>query len=120
MPGQQPKRPVSELKPADLQQLVETVQKILWMDTDREAEPVVTFWNNEKEWTQDTVECIAQALQDYGLTPIDPPYVIGFKSVDEFAQHIEGQAESPEVHTNPHCADAEEGDDWIGGDGASI
>jgi hypothetical protein len=71
MSGQQPKRPVSELKPAELQNLVEIVQKILWMDVDREAEPEVTFWNSEKEWTQDTVECIAQALEEYGLRPID-------------------------------------------------
>jgi hypothetical protein len=116
MPGQQPRRPVSELKPAELRTIVETVQKILWMDTDREAEPDVTFWNNEKEWTQDTVECIAQALEDYGLTPIDPPTIIGLKSVDEFTQHID-QMHSQEQPDD--SGDSEDPDDWIGGDDAS-
>ena len=94
MPEQQPKRPVSELKPAEMRTIVGEIQKLLWLDTvRRRIKPGATpehadFWNGDKELSYDTLDYIAGVLDDHGLRPIDQPTVTGFKSVDEFTQHV--------------------------------
>src|SRR6266404_3454396 len=86
---QEPKRPVSELKPAELRTIVGEIQKLLWMgeyatDEQRSKGGVTRFWDAQKEGSLDTLDAIAGVLEDHGLRPIDPPSVIGFSSVDEF------------------------------------
>ena len=79
---QEPKRPVCELKPAELRTIVGNIQKLLWWDTNGGGES----WSNQKQLSLDTLDHIAGVLQDYGLAPIDAPTVTGFQSVDEFTR----------------------------------
>jgi hypothetical protein len=84
---QEPKRPVSELKPAELRTIVGNIQKLLWLDNEEGDGP--EFWNAEKEWEcADLLSFIATELENAGLKPIDPPTVIGFDSVDEFLEAL--------------------------------
>src|ERR1022692_3803339 len=84
---QQPKRPVSELKAAELRTIVGHIQRLLWLDVEEGDGP--EFWNADKEWEcADLLSFIATELEDHGLKPIDPPTVIGFNSVDEFIQYV--------------------------------
>jgi hypothetical protein len=84
---QEPKRPVSELKPAELRTIVGNIQKLLWLDVEEGDGP--EFWNANKEWAcADLFSFIATELEDHGLKPIDPPTVIGFKSIDEFIEAL--------------------------------
>ena len=91
---QQPKRPVSELKPAELRTIVGEIQKLLWLDeyaTDEQRSDggCTSFWNADKAWKcADMLSAIATVLEDHGLKPIDPPIVIGFDSVDEFIEAL--------------------------------
>ena len=83
---QEPKRPVSELKPFELRNIVSSIQRLLWMDyrTNEAGE-----WNADKDWEcADLLSYIATELENAGLKPIDPPTVTGFKSVSEFTQHV--------------------------------
>ena len=84
---QEPKRPVSELKPAELKTIVGNIQKLLWLDNEEGDGP--EFWNAEKEWEcADLLSFIATELENAGLKPIDPPTVIGFDSIDEFLEAL--------------------------------
>jgi hypothetical protein len=79
---QEPKRPVSELKPAELRAIVGEIQKLLWQDefaTDEQRSNggSTRFWNTDKEWPDWTTKAIADVLDDHGLKPIDPPVVTG-------------------------------------------
>ena len=72
---QEPKRPVSELKPVELRTIVGEIQKLLWLDNEEGDGP--EFWN-AKEWEcADLLSFIASKLEAHGLNPIDPPTVIG-------------------------------------------
>jgi hypothetical protein len=84
---QEPKRPVSELKPAELRTIVGNIQKLLWLDNEEGDGP--DFWNADKEWEcADLLSFIATELENAGLKPIDPPIVQGFDSIDEFIQAL--------------------------------
>jgi hypothetical protein len=80
---QEPKRPVSELKPAELRTIVGEIQELLWLDeyaTDEQRSygGSTSFWNADKQWEcADMLRAIATVLDDHGLKPIDPPVVIG-------------------------------------------
>jgi len=118
MQEQQPKRPISELKPAELRTIVGDIQQLLWLDTDqRRIKPGGTpedaaFWNGDKELSYDTLDYIAAVLDEHGLRPIDPPTVTGFKAVDEFTQHIAENFSLPEEPT-PEDDDDDDTDDEI-------
>jgi hypothetical protein len=74
---QEPKRPGSELKPAELRTIVGEIQTLLWKDTDINDHE---FWNADKEcWREPTefLANIADVLENFGLKPIDPPVVTG-------------------------------------------
>jgi hypothetical protein len=108
---QEPKRPVSELKPAELRTIVGEIQKLLWLDVEEGDGP--EFWNANKGWVcADLLSFIATQLEDHGLKPIDPPTVIGFNSVDDFIEALPkympgeddyGDSEDPEDWT-PHAS----------------
>jgi hypothetical protein len=91
---QHPKRPVSELKPAELRTIVGEIQKLLWLDeyaTDEQRSNggCTSFWNADKKWeSSDIFSAVVTVLEDHGLKPIDPPTVIGFNSVDEFLEAL--------------------------------
>jgi hypothetical protein len=83
---QEPKSPVSELKPAELRTIVGDIQKLLWFYVDRERvhrgdKPEdAAFWNGDNDWSLDTLDCIAAVLDERELCPIDPPTFTGFRS----------------------------------------
>jgi hypothetical protein len=84
MPEQQPKRSVSELKPAELRIIVGDIQKLLWWDLTGAGES----WCNQKHFSLDMLDHVARVLQDHGLAPIDRPTVIGFKCDAEFTRRM--------------------------------
>jgi hypothetical protein len=87
MPELQPKRSVSELRPAELRNIVGNIQKLLWLDI--EEGDGAEFWNAHKEWEcADLLSYIATELEAHGLAPIDRPVVAGFKSVDELTRQM--------------------------------
>ena len=112
---QEPKRPVSELKPAELRTIVGEVQKLLWQvelvdDEQRSKGGCSHFWDSDKEWDcADIVSAIVTVLEDHGLKPIDPPVVIG-------TTHRLDYEDEP---IPDDYGDSEYPDDWIGGDDAS-
>ena len=60
---QEPKRPVSELKPAELRTIVGNIQKLLWLDVEEGDGP--EFWNADKEWAcADLLSFIATELEN--------------------------------------------------------
>ena len=60
---QEPKRPVSRLRPAALRTIVGNIQKLLWLDNEEGDGP--EFWNAEKEWEcADLLSFIATELED--------------------------------------------------------
>ena len=101
---QEPKRPVSELKPAELRTIVGNIQKLLWKDTDINDHE---FWNaDKKRWREPTefLANIADVLENFGLKPIDPPTVTGtthkLDYEDEPIAHEYGDSEDPEDWTS--------------------
>lgn len=60
-----PPRPGS-LVPSALEQIVEKVQGILWLDLDEDGHDA---WNKDKEWSADTIEAVADVLIAAGLRP---------------------------------------------------
>ncbi len=80
---QNPKRLISELKPAELQSIVREIQELLWVDeyaTDdqRSNGGSTRFWNADKEWDpDDLISAISTTLGERGLKPIDLPTVVG-------------------------------------------
>ena len=95
---QEPKRPVSELKPAELRTIVGDIQKLLWLDeyattssAARAAHPLLECRQGVARST--SLEAIATVLEDHGLKPIDPPTVIGFDTVDKFSRRSEDDAD---------------------------
>jgi hypothetical protein len=84
MPEQQPKRTVSELKPAELRTIVGDIQKLLWWD----ANGSVESWSNQKQLSLDTLDHIAGVLQDHELAPIVAPAITGFQSHNEFTRRM--------------------------------
>jgi len=119
MQEQQPKRPVSELKPAELRTIVGEIQKLLWQtemadDRQRSRGGCSYFWDADKEWEcADLLSDIATVLEDHGLKPVDPPTVTGFKSTDEFTQHIAENLSAPEQPTPDYYGDDGDKDDEI-------
>ena len=112
---QQPKRPVSELKAAELRTIVGHIQRLLWLDVEEGDGP--EFWNADKEWEcADLLSYIATELDDHGLKPIDPPTVTGDKSVDEFTRNIAENFSPPE---EPTADDHDDTDESTGGLDAS-
>jgi hypothetical protein len=101
---QEPKRPVSELMPAELRTIVGHIQCLLWLDGEEGNGP--EFWNADKEWEcTDLLSFIATELEDHGLKPIDPPEVIG--TTHRLDHEDEAIADD--------YGDSEDPDDWIGG-----
>ena len=82
MPEQQPKRPISELNPAELRTIVGEIQKLLWCNTLSGSDS----WSNQKQLSLDSLDHIAGVLEEHGLAPVDAPTDTGFKSVDEFTR----------------------------------
>jgi hypothetical protein len=98
---QEPKRPVSELKPAELRTIVGAIQKLLWMDVEEGDGP--EFWNADKEWEcAHLLSYIATELENAGLKPIDPPVVTG-------ASHKVDYEDEP---MPDDCGDSEDPEDW--------
>jgi hypothetical protein len=112
---QEPKRPASELKPAELRTIVGEIQKLLWLDeyaTDEQRSNggCTSFWNADKEWQcADILSAIATVFDDHGLKPIDPPVVTGTTHKLDYEDEP-----IPEDYS-----DSEDPDDWIGGDNAA-
>jgi hypothetical protein len=106
---QEPKRPVSEPKPAELRTIVGEIQKLLWLDeyaTDEQRSNggCTSFWNADKEWAcADMLSAIATVLDDHGLKPIDSPTVIATTNKldyeDEPIPDDYGDSEDPEDWT---------------------
>jgi hypothetical protein len=93
---QQPKRDLNELTIEDLRAIVDNIQKLLWWQTlNANTDSPSSFWDSGKEIDLDTLVAIADTLDDHGLRPIDPPKVIGFKSVGEFTEHIAKNLQPP-------------------------
>jgi hypothetical protein len=84
---QEPKRPVSELKSAELRTIVGDIQKLLWLDVEEGDGP--EFWNSNKEWEcADLLSYIATELENAGLKPIDASTVTGIQPDDEFTRRM--------------------------------
>jgi hypothetical protein len=109
---QEPKRPVSELKPSELRTIVHEILKLLWVDeyaTDEQRSNggVTRFWNAEKALSIDTLAAIVTLLEEHGLTPIDPPTVQGFDSVDQFLEALPKDTPLPDDY-----GDSQDPEDW--------
>jgi hypothetical protein len=84
-----PKRPVTELTLGELRDLVGGIQEILWKQTlNANTDSPDHFWSADKEWSWDTLDYIAAALEDHGLKPVNLPTVVGFESVDDLLSHL--------------------------------
>jgi hypothetical protein len=137
---QEPKRRVSELKPAELRSIVREIQKLLWQneyatDEQRSNGGSTRFWTDQKLWSLDTLKAISDVLEEHDLKPVNPTTIVGFKSVDEFTQRITDQFEPPATDPawdavlrktpveddglNDDLVNSEDPDDWIGGPNAS-
>ena len=102
---QEPKRPVSELKAAELRTIVANIQRLLWLDVEEGDGP--EYWNADKEWPcADLLSFIATELENAGLKPIDPPAVAAtthkLDYADEPIPDDYGGSEDPEGWT-PHA-----------------
>ncbi len=95
MPYQQPKRPISELEPAELRTILGEIQKLVFWDMKGGSE----FWSNQKQLSLDTLDQIAGVLQDHGLEPIDLPTITG-TVVDEFTRHMAENFTLPDPPNN--------------------
>ncbi len=118
---QHPKRPVSELKAAELRTIVGEIQELLWQvqlvdDEQRSQGGLSSFWDANKEGSLDTLAAIAGVLDEHGLRPIEPSAVIGFDSVDEFIKHVATQLPVAEEPDPDDYGDRDDPTDWIGGD----
>ena len=126
---QEPKRPVSELRPFELRNIVSDIQKLLWQDefaTDRQRSRggSTSFWDANKKWPDWTLKAIADVLDEHGLKPIEPPTVQGFNTVDEFIEALPktppADLDAPdEPDPEDDYGDSEDPDDWIGGPDAA-
>jgi hypothetical protein len=99
---QEPKRSVSELKPAELRTIVGEIQKLLWKDSDINDHE---FWNANKECWREPTEFhanIAEVLENHGLKPVDPPIVSG-------TTHKLDYEDEP---IPDDCSDSEDLEDW--------
>ena len=109
---QQPKRPVSGLRPSELRSVVREIQRLLWQDeyaTDEQRSNGgwTRFWTDQKPWSLDTLKAISDVLEEHGLKPIDPPTVQGFDSVDQFIEALPKDTPVPDDY-----GDGEEPEDW--------
>jgi hypothetical protein len=55
----------SDLTKEELEQLVEQLQSILYLDISPDGD----FWNRNKVWDSETIEYVAAVLVDAGLAP---------------------------------------------------
>jgi hypothetical protein len=51
-----------------MQQMLSQIQMLLWLDTNAQGD----FWNLEKQWDSETLECIAAVLEEQELRPCEP------------------------------------------------
>ncbi|MEX0867209.1 MAG: hypothetical protein WD030_07615 [Pirellulales bacterium] len=59
-------RLISELSREELEQIVQSVQDLLYLDTGQSGD----FYNPEKDWSgADVCESIAATLREFGLVP---------------------------------------------------
>jgi hypothetical protein len=58
----------SELRRPELLRIVTNIQSILYLDG-----PGRGTWNRNKKWSQDTLNCIAETLNQYKLVPDSKP-----------------------------------------------
>ena len=77
----------------ELRNIVGDIQKLLWQvetvdDQQRSNGGSSVFWDADKPGSLDTLDAIADVLEDHGLKPIDPPTVQGFDSIDEFIEAL--------------------------------
>ena len=59
----------NELSREELAEVVAGIQAILFLDIGPEGD----FWNGDKEWGTETLEAVADTLEEHGLRPA--PYV---------------------------------------------
>jgi hypothetical protein len=84
-----PERAVTELTLRELRDLVGGIQETLWKQTlNAGTDSPDDFWSADKEWSWDTLDFIAAALEGHGLKPVNLPTVVGFESVDDFLNHL--------------------------------
>ena len=62
----------------------------------REFRESSSFWDSGKKIELDTLVAIADALEEHGLCPVDPPDVVGFDSVEELTRHVAENLQPPE------------------------
>lgn len=62
---------VEDLSRGELEDLVEEIREILYLTTvyTEQGSPWKNVWNPDKEWNSETLECINNALGEYGLIP---------------------------------------------------
>ncbi len=65
--GKPPRRNVHELELGGLQQIVEDIQFILWVEEFGDSGP--DFWDPDKEWDSGYTEAIAQILETRAYGP---------------------------------------------------
>jgi hypothetical protein len=58
----------SELSIESMQAIISDIQTLLWLEKTPEGD----FWNADKEWDSQTLDCVAGALEKHGLRPDEP------------------------------------------------
>lgn len=60
-----------DLTKKQLENIVNQVQAILWLDVPESAEPLseTMAWDPNKEWDSEHIEMVAEQLAHYGLRP---------------------------------------------------
>ena len=59
-------RNVEDLTDQELRQIVQKLQELLYLDSDKEGK---TFWNPDKEWDIAVLEYLADSLRKCDLVP---------------------------------------------------
>jgi hypothetical protein len=59
---------VRHKKEPDWKAAIEKIRQILWLDMARDGDR----WNPDKEWDSETIENVAEMLEDLGLKPVNP------------------------------------------------
>ena len=57
-----------ELSIDSVRGIISDIQTLLWRESTAEG----AFWNADKEWDSETLDCIARALEQHELRPDEP------------------------------------------------